>query len=98
LPCAQLAIVVEPVVPARTVAPPTTPTAVGTFVSLTLLSTSEPCRTPPLAALERMPIGVFVIVVSMIASPPTVCVSLVSPPVERSKPIWQLLMLMLAHG
>lgn len=58
--------------PARTVAPPTTPTATGTLFSLTLLSTSEPARAPLLAVDVRAKIGVFVATESIIASDPAV--------------------------
>lgn len=84
LPCPQLWIVVVP--PVRTTAPPTTPTAVGTLVSLALLITRDPARWPLLGCEFRIKIGVFVTVASIIASAPTVCAAFVSPPVVRSKP------------
>ncbi len=70
LPWPQEAIVVVP--PASTVAPPTTPTATGTLFNLTLLSTSEPPRTPLLALEVRANMGVFVATESIIASAPAV--------------------------
>lgn len=64
------AIVVVP--PASTVAPPTTPTAVGTLVNLALLITSEPPSLPLLGWEVRTKMGVFDTTASMIASAPTV--------------------------
>ena len=70
LPCTQLSIVVVP--PTRIVGPFSTPTATGTFVRWTLLSTSEPAS-EVVCTDVRTNTGVFETSASMIASPPTVC-------------------------
>jgi hypothetical protein len=71
-PRPQEAIVVVP--PARTTAPPTTPTAVGTLVNLMLFRTREPApmSTLLLGVAVRTKTGVLVTVASMIASAPMV--------------------------
>lgn len=68
-PWTQLAIVVVP--PGRTTAPLVTPTAVGTLLSLMLLRTMDPARTPLLGSDVRKKIGVLVATASIIASAPT---------------------------
>jgi len=69
-PCPQDVIVVVP--PARTVAPPLTPTAMGTLFNLMLFKTSEPPSFPLLAVDVRIKMGVLVTTASMMASDPTV--------------------------
>lgn len=56
--------------PDRTTAPPTTPTAVGTLLSLALLRTIEPPSFPLLGLDVRTKIGVLVTVASMMACAP----------------------------
>lgn len=68
----QVWMVVVP--PLRTVAPPTTPTAVGTLFRWMLLSTRDPWSWLLLVVDVRTNIGVFVTVASMIASAPIVCI------------------------
>lgn len=53
------AIIVEPDEPTRTMAPPTTPTAVGTLISPMLLRTSDPASTPLDTTEERTKMGVL---------------------------------------
>lgn len=67
-PCPHDAIVVVP--PLKTTAPPTTPTAVGTLVSLMLFRTREP-PSEVLAVDVRTKMGVLTTVASIIASAPT---------------------------
>lgn len=68
-PWPQLSIVKVP--PGRTTAPPTTPTAVGTFVSWMLFKTSDPASEVD-GCEFRTKIGVLITTASMIASAPTV--------------------------
>ena len=67
--------------PFRTVAPPLTPTAMGTLVSWMLLRTRDLGVDEVLVVEVRMKIGVFLTVASMIASAPTA-----PDAVLRSKP------------
>lgn len=84
LPCAHEEMVVVP--PLSIVAPPWTPTAIGTLVSLMLSRTMDPSRVPVLAAVVRRKIGVFVTTASMIASAPTPCDEPSFVPMVMSKP------------
>ena len=84
LPCAHEEMVVVP--PFNTVAPPSTPTAIGTLLSLMLSRTIEPSRVPVLAAVVRKKMGVLDTTASMIASAPTPCEEPSFVPIVMSKP------------
>ena len=86
-------MVMVPEVPTKMVVPPVNSIAVGTL----LRTTFSTIRLPPVAGEDdevyavMMPIGVFVMVLSIKVMDPTSC-ELV-PPAEMSIPFWQLLML-----
>ena len=65
----------DEVVPGRTTLPLATPTAVATFVSLTLFKTIEPARLPFDGFEVQIKIGVLLISASIMACTPIVYMS-----------------------